>query len=170
MGLVPLQTTDELALYRWLNDPRMRLAAGRPEWRACYGLEQVQDIIRDRMAHSSRFDLVAVDLRELEPLGLVEITHIRPMCDSAQISLLWEDDEEEDMMEEALTLAAIYAFNTQSLHRIWSRVASSDHVLLNAMERVGFQVEGVLREDHFSGGAWCDSKLLSMLSAEARPC
>ncbi|MCG7845315.1 MAG: GNAT family N-acetyltransferase [Methanomassiliicoccales archaeon] len=170
VGLVPLQTTDELALYRWLNDPKMRQGAGRPNWRACYSLEQVQDIIRDKMAHSSRFDLVAVDLLKQEPLGLVEITHIQPMSDSAQISLLWDDQGDEEMMGETLTLASMYAFDTQSLHRIWTRVPSTNQVLLSVLQRIGFKVEGVLREDHFSGGSWCDSMLLAMLSTEARPC
>jgi RimJ/RimL family protein N-acetyltransferase len=170
VGLVPLQTTDELTLYRWLNDPKMRLAAGRPNWRACYSLEQVQDVIRDRMGHGSRFDLVAVDLLKQEPLGLVEITHIQPMSDSAQISLIWEGEGKEEMMEETLTLASMYAFNTQSLHRVWTRVPSNNLELLTVMQKVGFKIEGVLREDHFSGGVWRDSMLLSMLSAEARPC
>lgn len=169
VGLVPLQTTDELAMYRWLNDPQLRLAAGRPNWRACYSLEQVQDIIRDRTGNGSRFDLVAVDLLKQEPLGLLEMTHIQPMSDSAQISLIWEHGGEE-MMEETLTLACTYAFNTQSLHRLWTRVPSNNLELLTVMQKVGFQVEGVLREDHFSGGLWRDSMLLSMLSAEVRPC
>jgi RimJ/RimL family protein N-acetyltransferase len=156
VGLVPLQTTDELTLYRWLNDPKIRSAAGRPTWRACYSLEQVQDIIRDKLAHSSRFDLVVVELQKQEPLGLVELTHIQPMSDSAQVSLIWAGEGEE-MMEEALTLASMYAFNTQNLHRLWTRVPSKNLELLTVLQRTGFRVEGVLREDHFSGGVWRDS-------------
>ena len=63
VGLVPLQTTDELALYKWLNDPRVRRAAGRPTWRPAYSLEQVQDLIKEKLAQPSRFDLMVVDLR-----------------------------------------------------------------------------------------------------------
>jgi RimJ/RimL family protein N-acetyltransferase len=169
VGLVPLQSTDELAIYRWLNDPRMRKAAGRQTWKACYSLEQVQDLIRERLAQPSRLDLMVVDLPGETPQGLVEITHLHPMRDSAQLSLIWAEGEEE-MMQEAIILSAVYAFNTQGLHRLWTRVPSSNQALVEAFQTAGFRVEGVLREDHFDGGTWRDSLLLSLLSAEARSC
>jgi len=169
VGLVPLQTTDELALYRWLNDPRVRAKAGRPEWRAAYSLEQVQDIIQERLARQSDLDLVVVDLKGEGELGLVGLSQLMPMRDSAQLYLIWGEREGDPTLE-ALALAVVYAFNSQGLHRLWTRVPAIEMERIVLFERVGFKKEGVLREDHFSGGGWRDSVLLSMLSAEARPC
>jgi len=170
VGLVPLQATDELALYKWLNDPKVRRGAGRPTWKACYSLEQVQDLIKERLAQPSRFDMVVVGISDERPLGMVEIAHLHPMRDSAQISLVWGEQEDEDTEKEALALAVTFAFNSQGLHRIWTRIPPVDQFLISLFQEMGFKVEGVLREDHFTGGTWRDSVLLSLLSAEARPC
>jgi len=170
VGLVPLQSTDELALYKWLNDPKMRRTAGQQTWKACYSLEQVQDIIRERSAQPSRLDLVVIDLAKEQPLGLMELTHLRPMSDSAGLGMIWGENGDEDRMIEALTLTVSFAFDSQGLHRVWTRVPSSERDRMIGLQKIGFEVEGVLREDHFTGGAWRDSVLLSILSAEARPC
>ena len=170
VGLVPLQTTDELALYKWLNDPRVRKASGRQIWKPAYSLEQVQDLIRERLAQPSRFDLVIVDLHAERPVGLIELAHIQPMSDSAQMTLLWGEKVDDDMATEALILAAGYAFNSQGLHRLWTRVPAREKGMIASFRQVGFREEGLLREDHFGEGTWQDSVLLSLLSAEARPC
>lgn len=170
VGLAPLQTTDELSLYKWLNDPRVRRASGRPTWKPAYSLEQVQDLIKERLAQPSRIDLVVLGLRNERPLGLIELTHIQPMSDSAQISLVWGESLEEDLVIEALALASGFAFNSQGLHRLWTRVPAREKGIIEMFRQVGFEEEGLLREDHFGGGTWQDSVLLSLLSAEARPC
>lgn len=170
VGLVPLQTSDELALFKWLNDPRVRRAAGRPTWKPAYSLEQVQDLIKERLAQPSRFDLVVVDRRTERPMGLIELAHILPMSDSAQMTVIWGEKGDDDMATEALVLAAGYAFNSQGLHRLWTRVPVKEKGSLDLLRKVGFQEEGVLREDHFGDGGWQDSVLLSLLSVEARPC
>lgn len=170
MGLVPLQTTDELALYKWLNDPRVRRASGRPTWKPAYSLEQVQDLIKDKLAHPSRFDLVVMDLATDMPVGLVELAHIQPMSDSAQITLIWGEKGCEELVSESLILAAGYAFNSQGLHRLWTRIPAMEKGMIESFRKVGFKEEGLLREDHFGEGRWQDSVLLSLLSAEVRPC
>jgi len=170
VGLEPIQTTDELAMYKWLNDPAVRESVGRPRWKPCYSLEQVQDLIRERLAQPSRFDMIVVDLADVTPRGLVEITHLHPMSNSAEMALIWGEEKDEDRMVEALTLTASYAFDTQSMHRLWTRVPSGNLTLLGAFEKAGFRAEGMLREDHFSGGVWRDAVLLSLLSEEAGSC
>lgn len=170
VGLEPLQSTDELALFRWLNDPKVRRAAGRPSWKACYSLEQVQDIIKDRLVQASRFDLVVLGLPQETPLGLVEITHLHSMNDSAQISLMWGEKEDVEMMKEALLLATRHMFDGQGLHRLWTRVPSDSRSVLTAFKSAGFQAEGTLRHDHFKGGEWRDSMLLALLSTEVQRC
>ncbi len=170
MGLGPRQTTDELALYKWLNDPRVRKASGRQPWKPAYSLEQVQDLIKERLAQPSRFDLMIVDRRNDLQVGLIELAHIQPMSDSAQMTLIWGERGDDEMATEALVLAAGYAFNSQGLHRLWTRVPAREKGTLELFRKMGFEEEGVLREDHFSEGVWQDSVLLSLLSAEARPC
>lgn len=168
VGLEPLQSTDEIVVFRWLNDPQVRRAAGRPSWKACYSLEQVQDLIKDRLAQASRFDLMVLGLPQETPLGLVEFTHLTPMSDSAQISLIWGEAEDEGMMKEALLLATRHMFDSQGLHRLWTRVPCENMSALRAFGSVGFQKEGVMRQDHFNGGEWRDSVLLALLSAEVQ--
>ena len=170
VGLVPLQTTDELVMFRWMNDPAIRVAAGRPNWKACYSLEQVQDLIKEWLGQSTRFDLMVVDLEKGEPCGLIELNHLHAMSDSARLSLVWGGRKEGGLAKEALTLASNYAFETQALHRLWTRVPCDSDFIMSAFHNIGFRAEGVLREDHFNAGVWHDSVLLSLLATEARKC
>jgi len=114
--------------------------------------------------------MVVVDLVDVTPRGLVEITHLHPMSNSVEVALIWGEEKDEDSTVEALTLTASYAFDTQSMHRLWTRAPSGNLTLLDAFKKAGFSAEGVLREDHFSGGVWRDAVLLSLLSEEAGTC
>ena len=59
-----------------------------------------------------------------------------------------------------------YGFDEIGLHRIWSEVYSHDTVKQNFFDSLGFQIDGRLRQSHWTGGKWEDSIIYSFLSCD----
>ena len=60
------------------------------------------------------------------------------------------------------------AFDTLGLHKLCAQVLASNERSLDFHRRLGFQPEGVLREQHFGGSAWQDVHLFGLLASEWR--
>ncbi|NIJ14518.1 RimJ/RimL family protein N-acetyltransferase [Saccharomonospora amisosensis] len=61
-----------------------------------------------------------------------------------------------------------FGFGTLGLHRVTAAVGPENAVSLALVEQLGFTREGVLRDHVFTGGAWRDSILYSVLAQEWR--
>jgi UDP-4-amino-4,6-dideoxy-N-acetyl-beta-L-altrosamine N-acetyltransferase len=60
------------------------------------------------------------------------------------------------------------AFGTLGLHKLCAQVLASNERSLEFHRRMGFQPEGVLREQHFDGEAWQDVHLFGLVASEWR--
>jgi len=58
------------------------------------------------------------------------------------------------------------AFGAEQLHKVWLMVFSTNQRSLRTYSRLGFQVEGTLREEYFHEEAWRDMVRMSMLASE----
>lgn len=67
---------------------------------------------------------------------------------------------------ETTRLMLRYAFATLNLHRVWLRVYSFNERAMRCYEKVGFQREGVLRQDVFRDGRYWDTIMMSVLRDE----
>jgi RimJ/RimL family protein N-acetyltransferase len=67
---------------------------------------------------------------------------------------------------EATRLLVDHAFATLNLHRVWLRVAEDNERGLRSYLRVGFQKEGILREDYYRDGRYRNLVLMSLLRGE----
>jgi len=69
-------------------------------------------------------------------------------------------------MHEALTAVVAYAFNTLHFHRIEADVDPRNAASIRALERLGFQREGYLRERWYVGGETQDALFYGLLRPE----
>jgi RimJ/RimL family protein N-acetyltransferase len=69
---------------------------------------------------------------------------------------------------QAVRLLLGHAFDTLNLHRVFLRVFASNPRAIRAYEKVGFILEGRLREDRFADGGYEDTLLMSVLEHEWR--
>ena len=67
---------------------------------------------------------------------------------------------------EALRLALRYAFTELKLHKVYLRVLDYNERAVRAYQKVGFQVEGTLREEMFVNGRWHDLIYMGLLELE----
>ena len=59
-----------------------------------------------------------------------------------------------------------YGFSELGLHRITAAVGPDNHASIHVLERLGFTLEGRLRDHVFTNGAWRDSLLYARLQHE----
>ena len=64
---------------------------------------------------------------------------------------------------DAISLLCDYAFKQLKLHKVYAYVLAINPRARRAFEKVGFQLEGTLREDRWSGDAYTDVYLLGKL-------
>jgi diamine N-acetyltransferase len=69
---------------------------------------------------------------------------------------------------EATALMVGHAFETLNLHRVWLHVYAFNDRGRRAYERVGFQLEGTLREAYFGEGRYADVQVMGVLDHEWR--
>jgi RimJ/RimL family protein N-acetyltransferase len=62
-----------------------------------------------------------------------------------------------------------YGFTIRGLHRIQVTTLADNHVMIAAAVRVGFVLEGTMRETAWINGAFADGVTLSLLSDEWSP-
>jgi RimJ/RimL family protein N-acetyltransferase len=67
---------------------------------------------------------------------------------------------------EASRLLIGFAFGTLGLHRVSAAIGPDNDASTAVVKRLGFSYEGRLRDHVFTGGAWRDSLLYSVLSHE----
>jgi len=67
---------------------------------------------------------------------------------------------------EAARSALLYAFQTLALHKVRADVAVGNHSSARVLEKLGFMLEGTLREDRLIGGTFCDHWRHGLLSRE----
>lgn len=59
-----------------------------------------------------------------------------------------------------------FAFEQLNLHRIYLHVFASNQSAIRCYEKAGFTAEGILRQQHFSGGKYENTVLMAVLAPE----
>lgn len=99
--------------------------------------------------------------------GMASVTEMDLANRSARVSFLMRDDDwRRGYGIEAIGAILDFLFNRYNLHRIWARVGAEHELTIAALSESGFEVEGTLRHDHYSGDCWRDSQLMSVLSED----
>ncbi len=79
--------------------------------------------------------------------------------------MLGSGDHGRGLGSAALARAAEHAFHERGLHRLTACVLSSNLRGRRAFEKAGFQLEGVLREDRWTGAGFVDVCFFARIAA-----
>jgi RimJ/RimL family protein N-acetyltransferase len=69
---------------------------------------------------------------------------------------------------DAVRTALDFAFGTLRLHRVTAAIGPDNQASIRLVTRLGFELEGCLRDHVFTNGAWRDSLLFSQLRPNGR--
>ncbi len=165
--LRPVSEDDVDAILGWVNDPEVvgNLAAfsGEPFTR-----EQELSYVRSMQASAVDrvFSVFAQDDdRYLGQVGLHQI-HWRSKVARLACIIGSSDEWGKGFGSAAISSLLDTAFGTEGLHKVWLVVFETNTRARRTYERLGFQIEGHLREEYFHTGEWHTMIRMSLLDRE----
>jgi RimJ/RimL family protein N-acetyltransferase len=123
-------------------------------------------------AHSNRTDEVlwAIALKDSDRcIGHVGLYGLDHRVRKAEFGIAIEESQWRKGFGLRATKAVLeYGFNELNLNKIHLTVLATNTPAVMLYERMGFQKDGVLREEQFRGGRYVDALILSLLSREMK--
>lgn len=168
IALRPLQTTDSSDLHRWFNDQKVLENLGAMHIFFCVSLEEEERVVREKIEKEDESNFIIVDGEENRSIGWCALTNIDSRNESTEIQVIIGEEEyrERGYRRETVRLMLDRAFEVMNMHRVFLRVAEYNHTAISCYRACGFRVEGELRHDHFHGGEYRNSLLMSILREE----
>lgn len=158
VGLRAIEESDLYQLLLWRNQPNYRRY-----FREYRELSQTNQrnwfdskVLNDKS--TEMFSIVDVNTGEL--LGACGLCYIDWINRNADFSIYIGKDDlyiDEKCAIEAAQIMMKYGFEELNLHRLWSEIYSFDEAKKVMFDRLGFKLEGVHKETHWTEGKWCDS-------------
>lgn len=158
VGLRAIEESDLSQLLLWRNHPNYRRY-----FREYRELSQTNQrnwfdskVLNDKS--TEMFSIVDVNTGEL--LGACGLCYIDWINRNADFSIYIGKDDlyiDEKYAIEAAQIMMKYGFEELNLHRLWSEIYSFDEAKKVMFDRLGFKLEGVHKETHWTEGKWCDS-------------
>lgn len=163
--LRPLASSDLRRCVKWFSDPQIIRFLGRSK---PVTLAEEERWFRDyeRRADEQIF-AIEVERRHIGNLGLHRIDRVHR---KAEIGIVIGEPSawSKGYGTEAMRVALRYAFDALSLNKISLEVLEYNARAIRTYEKVGFQREGVHREDVYKDGRFVDIVRMSILARELR--
>jgi ribosomal-protein-alanine N-acetyltransferase len=163
--LRPLEVEDAATVLPWFNDPEVRRNLRRYQPMNRFSEEE---FIR-RLADQPHDLVLALVTREEDRfVGLAGLHQFDVRCQHAAFGIVVGEKDAwgKGYGTEATRLVVQHAFETLNLNRVWLHVYEFNTRGIRAYEKVGFQVEGRLRQDAFEGGRFWDTVVMGVLREE----
>ncbi len=158
VGLRAIEESDLSQLLLWRNQPNYRRYFR--EYRELSQTNQKNwfdsKVLNDKS--TEMFSIVDVNTGEL--LGACGLCYIDWINRNADFSIYIGKDDlyiDEKYAIEAAQIMMKYGFEELNLHKLWSEIYSFDEAKKVMFDRLGFKLEGVHKEKHWTEGKWCDS-------------
>jgi RimJ/RimL family protein N-acetyltransferase len=164
--LRPLEPEDADALYRWHNDEEVM------RWLQSYYHESLAGLrkrLADRQENSyEKVTLCIETLEERKLIGLVALRGAEPVNARAEVDIYLGEQEYwgGGYGTDALRRMCRYGFETLRLHSIELTVVEANERAVRSYQKIGFQVDGRLRQSFFRDGQWYDELLMCVLEDE----
>lgn len=157
---------DEPLLFRWFNDPEVteNLTIRYP---VSHAQERAFIEARCRPGYNDAFFAVET-LAEGDLIGGVDLLHASPENRGASLGIALGDKERWDSGYGTDTMRTIcrFGFEEMNLHRIELVVFAPNARAQRVYARVGFKVEGRLRDARFKSGRYQDVIVMGLLRDE----
>lgn len=125
----------------------------------------------NKVLNDNTTEMFAIRLNDTgELIGCCGLCYINWVHRNADLSLYigWEKSyiDNEGYAEEACRLLFDYGFQELGMQKIWTEIYSFDEKKLTLYKKLGFSVDGELRNQYFYEGKWWNSYMLSLLTEE----
>lgn len=155
-----MRATDLAIVLAWRNSPRVRC------WQ--FNSQLVSDPEHAEwfvaMSKDSAVSLLIFEING-QPLGFVQFSRTRS-AGVAYWSFYTSGDAQKGVGRVMCRCALNYAFKILHLHKVCGQVLAGNTPSLKLHTNLGFRLEGVLREQHFSDSDYQDVYNFGLLSSE----
>jgi RimJ/RimL family protein N-acetyltransferase len=164
--LRPVEPEDADALYRWHNDEEVM------RWLQSYFHESLASLRKrfaDRQENSFEKSTFCIEtLEERKLIGLVALRDADPINRRASVDIYIGEHEYwgGGYGTDALRRVCRYGFDTLRLHSIELTVVEANERAIKSYKKIGFQVDGRLRQAFSRDGQWHDELLMCLLEDE----
>lgn len=159
----PLEAEDAELVFALMNDlvPPCRPSSCVPE--TPISIERVRAWIGTVNVLQTEMHFV-LSKKKGGSFGLASVTDVDLSNRSARLAILMSDgDLRRGYGAEAVKGVLDLLCNWYNMHRVWAMIGEESEQMLSAFSESGFEQEGVLRDDHYSGGTWRSSLLMSAI-------
>jgi len=165
--LRPLERTDLNERYLgWLNDPEVTRYTETGAFPST--AEDLENFYRSVTGSRNDVIFAVVDKESGRHIGNVKLGPIQWVYRCATFGILIGEKDfwGKGAGEEATRLMVEYGFQRLNLHRIDLGVFAEHEAAVRCYEKVGFKVEGRMREDLFQAGQYKDRLWMGLLRSE----
>ena len=161
--LRPLEKADAPMVMGWLNDPEVNRTLA-----TCFPINLAFEEAFIEKSSPNDLRLVIVVRESDKPIGVVGLheSDLRNRHAGFGITIGAKEEWGKGYATEATRLIVQHAFATLNLHRVSLKVYAYNPRGLHVYEKVGFQKEGVLRQDNFREGRYWDTIIMGLLREE----
>lgn len=159
-----IERTDIPALFAMRSDPRVMAHIGRPLVTTVQEASELFDrIVADRSANQGITWAMRYRIGG-EMIGTIGYYRLKPEHHLAEVGyLLGVEHWGKGLMTEALDAVVGCGFDRFHFHRIEAITALGNAASRHLLEKCGFQLEGILRENYHFNGAFEDSCVFGRL-------
>lgn len=165
--LSPIAADDDLAEYSdWLNDQETTQFMGSGKFPA--NRHHLREYI-DSFNRSNNGMLLGIYAKKSSKhIGNITLQQIDWINGFGEIGIVIGNKESrgKGYAIESIKLVAEHAFCRMNLRKLYAGVVSGNDASKRAFEKVGFQVEGVLREHFYLNGKYLDAFRMGLIKRE----
>ena len=168
VGLVAVEREDLKLLRDWRNNTYFRKHFR--EYRELNMANQESWFENKVMKDPTTMMFSVRRLSDNELIGVCGFVYINWVHRHADLSLYigWKDSyiDTEGYAEDACRELIRYGFHELALNKVWTEIYEFDSKKWELYKKIGFQQDGMLRQNYFYDGKWWGSRMISLLSSE----
>lgn len=111
--------------------------------------------------------LVVEEIQSKMFIGYISAVKIDYINSNAQVGIIFHKNSRgKDYFMEASILFYAYLFNEINLNKIYSGVLTYNEIVLENNKKLGFSIDGIMREQIFQGGKYHDVFIISLTAKD----
>lgn len=165
INLRALQRQDRNKVLEWVNNPEIKKLIG--------GIFPISEIEHEKWFESRVLDpinkLFAIELSQNNTIiGIIGLKNVDLINRSSEIYVYIGDKEYwgKGYGTESIKLLVEFCINELNLHRLYLYVFDYNKRAIASYKKVGFKIEGVLRDSLYRYGKYHNSLLMSVLRSD----
>jgi RimJ/RimL family protein N-acetyltransferase len=165
--LRPLTEADMILKVKWYNDPKVRETLVVDE---VFELDKTVNWFRTLETNPSRVDFIVETLEGI-PIGITGLIDIDRKNKSSQCYCVigQKDYWGKGLGTEIHSILFEWGFETLDIERIWAHIRTNNPSIFRIVEKLGFKIEGTLRQDKIIDNCRIDLYHIGLLRPEFTP-